>query len=74
MPLTRKEFAVLEYLLSAHGRVVSSEDLLEHVWDDSIEAFSGAVRVVMSRLRQKLGQPPVIETVTGLGYRIADAS
>ncbi len=70
--LTRKEFAVLEYLLMAHGAVVSSEELLEHVWDDSMDPFSGVVRVVMSRLRQKLGQPNVIQTVSGVGYRIAD--
>lgn len=70
--LTRKEFAVLEYLLVARGAVVSSEELLEHVWDDSADPFSGVVRVVMSRLRQKLGPPNVIQTITGVGYRIPD--
>ncbi len=70
--LTRKEFAVLEYLLLASGSVVSSEELLEHVWDDSADPFSGVVRVVMSRLRQKLGPPSVIQTLSGVGYRIAD--
>ena len=70
--LTRKEFAVLEYLLMAKGAVVSSEELLEHVWDDSADPFSGVVRVVMSRLRQKLGRPDLIQTLMGIGYRIAD--
>jgi len=70
--LTRKEFAVLEYLMAARGAVVSSEELLEHVWDDTVDPFTGVVRVVMSRLRQKLGPPNPIQTVTGVGYRLPD--
>jgi len=68
--LQRKEFAVLRVLLEADGRVVSSEDLLERVWDESVDPFTNVVRVVMMTLRRKLGDPPLIETVTGAGYRI----
>ncbi|WP_131738199.1 response regulator transcription factor [Actinomadura roseirufa] len=68
--LTRKEFAVLEELLRAEGGVVSAERLLERVWDENIDPFSNIVRVTMATLRRKLGEPPVIETVTGAGYRL----
>jgi DNA-binding response OmpR family regulator len=70
LELTPKEFGVLEVLLSAHGRVVSAEELLERVWDENADPFTGAVRITMSRLRAKLGDPPVIETVAKAGYRI----
>ena len=68
--LTLKEFAVLEELLRADGAVVSAEDLLDKAWDEHIDPFSNIVRVTMTTLRRKLGAPPVIETVTGAGYRL----
>jgi DNA-binding response OmpR family regulator len=70
LALNPKEFAVLEVLLAADGTVVSSEELLERVWDEEADPFSQAVKTTMSRLRAKLGDPPVIETVTRSGYRI----
>ena len=69
--LTRKEFGVLEVLLA--GGVVSAEELLERVWDANADPFSNTVSVTLSRLRRKLGGPPLIETVIGSGYRLADA-
>jgi DNA-binding response OmpR family regulator len=69
--LTRKEFGVLEVLLA--GGVVSAEELLERVWDANADPFSNTVSVTLSRLRRKLGAPPLIETVIGSGYRLADA-
>jgi DNA-binding response OmpR family regulator len=71
LALNPKEFAVLEVLLAACGTVVSSEELLERVWDEEADPFSQAVKTTMSRLRAKLGDPPVIETVTRSGYRIS---
>ncbi|GAA4096502.1 MULTISPECIES: response regulator transcription factor [Actinomadura] len=68
--LTKKEFTVLEELLRAEGGVVSAERLLERAWDENIDPFSNIVRVTMATLRRKLGDPPVIQTVTGSGYRI----
>ena len=68
--LQRKEFAVLRVLLEADGRIVSSEELLARAWDENVDPFSNVVRVVVMTLRRKLGDPPVIETVTGTGYRI----
>ena len=68
--LSPKELAVLEVLLRAEGAVVSSEQLLERAWDDATDPFTNAVRMTISRLRAKLGEPPVIETVTPVGYRI----
>jgi DNA-binding response OmpR family regulator len=68
--LQRKEFAVLRVLLEADGAVVSSEELLARVWDENVDPFTNAVRVVVMTLRRKLGEPPLIETVTGVGYRI----
>jgi DNA-binding response OmpR family regulator len=68
--LQRKEFAVLRVLLEADGRVVSSEELLERVWDENVDPFTSVVRVVVMTLRRKLGDPSLIETVTGAGYRI----
>jgi DNA-binding response OmpR family regulator len=70
--LTRKEFGVLEMVLAANGAVVSAEQLLENVWDEHADPFSNTVSVTMARLRRKLGQPPVIETVIGAGYRMLD--
>jgi DNA-binding response OmpR family regulator len=69
LDLTGKELAVLELLLAAGGRVVSAEELLERVWDEMADPFSGVVKVTIRRLRGKLGDPPVIETI-GHGYRI----
>jgi DNA-binding response OmpR family regulator len=69
--LTNKELAVLEVLLGADGAVVSAEQLLERAWDEHADPFTNAVRVMMVKLRRKLGNPPVIETVAGAGYRIA---
>ncbi|QSB16147.1 response regulator transcription factor [Natronosporangium hydrolyticum] len=69
--LTRKEFGVLEALLSARGGVVSSEELLERVWDANADPFTTTVRVTVRTLRRKLGDPPLIETVVGSGYRVA---
>jgi len=71
VPLSRKEFAVLAELLRADGAVVSAEDLLERAWDEHIDPFTNVVRVTMMKLRRKLGDPPVVETVPGVGYRIA---
>jgi DNA-binding response OmpR family regulator len=70
LPLTPKELAVLELLLAAHGAVVSAEELLERVWDEQADPFSNVVKVTISRLRAKLGEPPLIETVPTAGYRI----
>ncbi len=70
IPLANKEFALLTELLRAQGAVVTSEHLLEKVWDEHIDPFTNAVRVTMVKLRRKLGEPPVIETVSGVGYRI----
>jgi DNA-binding response OmpR family regulator len=71
--LTRKEFGVLEVLLSANGSVVSSEELLERVWDENADPFTTTVRVTVMTLRKKLGEPGIIETVVGSGYRVPDA-
>jgi DNA-binding response OmpR family regulator len=68
--LTRKEFGVLECLAGADGAAVSAEQLLEHVWDAHADPFSNTVAVTIRRLRRKLGDPPLIETVTGVGYRL----
>ncbi len=68
--LTRKEFGVLEVLIGAGGSVVSSEELLERVWDENADPFTTTVRVTMMTLRKKLGDPPLIHTVVGAGYRL----
>jgi DNA-binding response OmpR family regulator len=70
VPLSRKEFAVLAELLRADGGVVSAEQLLEKAWDEHIDPFTGVVRFTIMMLRRKLGEPPVIHTVPGAGYRI----
>jgi DNA-binding response OmpR family regulator len=68
--LAPKEFGVLEVLLAAEGRVVSAEELLERVWDEAADPFTHAVKITVSRLRGKLGEPSIIETVAKRGYRI----
>jgi DNA-binding response OmpR family regulator len=70
LPLTRKELAVLEALLETDGAVVSAEQLLDRVWDDGIDPFTNTVRVTIMKLRRKLGDPPLIVTVPGEGYRL----
>ncbi len=70
LDLTNKEFGVLEALLAAGGAVVSGEELLERVWDENTDPFSNVVRVTMVTLRKKLGEPALIETVAGAGYRL----
>jgi DNA-binding response OmpR family regulator len=70
LDLTNKEFGVLEALLAAGGAVVSSEELLEKVWDENTDPFSNVVRVTIMTLRRKLGEPPLLETVAGAGYRL----
>ena len=70
IPLSRKEFAVLEELLRAEGGAVSSELLLERAWDENADPFTNVVRVTVLNLRRKLGEPPVVQTVHGVGYRI----
>ncbi|OSP08821.1 response regulator transcription factor [Microbacterium sp. LEMMJ01] len=72
--LTRKQFAVLEVLVDAEGGVVSAEELLERAWDENADPFTNAVRITVSSLRKRLGEPWLILTVPGVGYRIgADA-
>jgi DNA-binding response OmpR family regulator len=74
LALTGKEFALLRYFAHHPGEVLSAETLLEHCWDVHADAFSTSVRVILSRLRRKLGEPALIETVTGAGYRFGPAS
>ena len=71
--LTRKQFAVLEVLVGADGGVVSTEDLLERAWDENADPFTNAVRITVSALRKRLGEPWAIATVAGVGYRIDTA-
>jgi DNA-binding response OmpR family regulator len=73
LDLSAKEFAVLEYLLAAAGRIVPAEELLERVWDEAADPFTTAVKQTMYRLRTKLGEPPVIHTVREGGYRIGES-
>lgn len=70
LELGPKEFSVLELLLAAQGRAVSAEELLERAWDEAADPFTTVVKVTISRLRRKLGDPPVITTVAQTGYRI----
>jgi DNA-binding response OmpR family regulator len=72
LPLTHKELAVLECLLAADGRPISAEELLERVWDEAADPFTTTVKTTIGRLRAKLGDPPVIETVRESGYRIGE--
>ena len=70
LSLSPKEFAVLEHLLAGQGRVVSAEELLERVWDEAADPFTTTVKATVNRLRAKLGDPPLIQTVARAGYRI----
>jgi DNA-binding response OmpR family regulator len=70
VPLANKEFAVLSELMRAGGMVVSAEQLLEKAWDEHIDPFTNVVRVTVMKLRRKLGEPQVVETVPGVGYRL----
>ncbi|KAB8145735.1 response regulator transcription factor [Chloroflexia bacterium SDU3-3] len=72
--LTRKQFAVLEVLVAAEGGIVSAEDLLERAWDENADPFTNAVRITVSGLRKRLGEPWLIATVPGVGYRIDTAA
>jgi DNA-binding response OmpR family regulator len=72
LDLSPKEFAVLEYLVAAADRVVSAEELLEHVWDEAADPFTTAVKTTIKRLRTKLGEPPMVHTVRGGGYRVGE--
>src|SRR5690242_3346737 len=71
--LTRKQFAVLEVLVAAEGGVVSAEELLERAWDENADPFTNAVRITVSALRKRLGEPWIIATMPGAGYRIDTA-
>jgi DNA-binding response OmpR family regulator len=70
LALTAREFSLLRYFMHHPGQVLSAEDLLEHVWDANANPFTASVRVILSRLRRKLGDPPLIVTVTGAGYQL----
>jgi DNA-binding response OmpR family regulator len=70
LELSTKELAVLELLMAAQGAVLSPEELLARAWDEQADPFSNVVKVTVSRLRRKLGDPPLIETVPGAGYRV----
>ena len=70
LALSRKEFGVLEVLMAADGAVVSLEELLDRVWDDNVDPFTNTVRMTIMKLRRKLGEPTVIHTVAGAGYRV----
>jgi two-component system response regulator VanR len=72
--LTRKQFAVLEVLVTARGGVISAEELLERAWDENADPFTNAVRITISTLRKRLGEPWLIETVPGVGYRMGQAT
>jgi DNA-binding response OmpR family regulator len=72
LELSPKEFAVLECLLASAGRLVSAEELLERVWDEAADPFTTAVKTTIRRLRAKLGDPPVVHTERGGGYRIGE--
>jgi two-component system, OmpR family, response regulator VanR len=71
LQLTRKEFGVLDALMVADGDTVSTEELLERVWDENIDPFTNVARMTIMTLRRKLGEPPVLATVIGVGYRLA---
>ena len=72
LELTGREFTVLRWLATHRGEIVSTEDLLEHCWDANADAFTQSARVILSRLRRKLGDPPLIQTIKGVGYRLED--
>jgi DNA-binding response OmpR family regulator len=68
--LARKEFGVLEVLMAAEGATVSAEELLERVWDEHVDPFTNVIRMTIMTLRRKLGEPQIVETVIGVGYRM----
>jgi DNA-binding response OmpR family regulator len=70
--LSAKEFALLEALMRAQQSILSAEDLFGQVWDEHVDPFTNTVHVTLSRLRRKLGEPPAIETVPGVGYRVTE--
>jgi len=72
LDLSAKEFGVLEALMRGNHAVLSAEDLLAQVWGEEVDPFTNIVQVTMSRLRRKLGEPPAIETITNVGYRIIE--
>jgi len=72
LDLSPKEFGVLEVLLAAEGRAVPAEELLDRVWDENADPFTAAVKITVSRLRGKLGDPPMIDTIARSGYRIGE--
>ena len=72
--LTSRELAVLVHLVKRRGAVVSAEELLEHCWDANADPFTSSVRVIVSRLRRKVGNPPLIDTIARSGYRLAAPS
>jgi DNA-binding response OmpR family regulator len=71
--LSAKEFAVLEALMRAEHAVLSAEDLFGQVWDENVDPFTNTVHVTISRLRRKLGEPPAIDTIPNVGYRITES-
>lgn len=73
LALTSKEFALLNYFMTRPGEVLSQEHLLEHVWDEMADPMTNVVRVTLSNLRKKLGEPPIIDTVAGRGYRLLES-
>jgi DNA-binding response OmpR family regulator len=73
LALSPKELALLEYLMTAEGRIVPAEELLERVWDEAADPFTATVKVTIGRLRAKLGDPPLIETIREAGYRMGAA-
>jgi DNA-binding response OmpR family regulator len=74
LKLTPREFSLLRYFMHHRGEVLSAEHLLEHVWDANADPFTSSVRVILSRLRKKLGQPAPIATVTNVGYELRESS
>lgn len=72
LDLTSKEFSLLHYFMVNPGKVMSQEHLLEHVWDEMVDPMTNVVRVTVSNLRKKLGEPPLISTIPGRGYRLED--
>lgn len=72
LELTAKEFSLLHYFMAHAGEVLSQEHLLEHVWDEMADPMTNVVRVTVSNLRKKLGDPPLVDTVSGRGYRLGD--
>jgi DNA-binding response OmpR family regulator len=74
LDLTPREFSMLRYFMHHPGRTVSAEELLEHVWDANADPFTASVRVILSRLRRKLGEPGPISTVNGVGYVLRDTA